>query len=132
MDDERSEESASTRRRFVQGAAATLGGLSVFGLLADDKAIAQMGQNDPQTILNIAATAEVLATIVNTVGPEKLGTGRGRRSLDRVTRRNVRAAARPELIHYEVLTTASGRRAPPRAASTTSTRFAAARPTPPA
>jgi hypothetical protein len=104
VDNEWSDESASTRRRFVQGAAATLGGLGVFGLLADDRAIAQMGQNDPQTILNIAATAEVLATIVNTVGPEKLGRGRGRRSLDRVTRRNVRAAARQELIHYEVLT----------------------------
>jgi hypothetical protein len=31
-----------------------------------------MGQNDPQTILNIAATAEVLATIVNTVGPDQV------------------------------------------------------------
>jgi hypothetical protein len=96
-------ESASTRRRFVQGAAATLGGLGVFGLLSDREAVAQMGQNDPQTILNVAATAEVLATIVNTVGPEKLGRGRGRRRLDRVTRRNIRAAARQELIHYEVL-----------------------------
>jgi hypothetical protein len=103
VENEWSDESASTRRRFVQGAAATLGGIGVFGLLGDDKAIAQMGQNDPQTILNIAATAEVLATIVNTVGPEKLGRGRGPKKLDRVTRGNVRAAARQELIHYEVL-----------------------------
>jgi Ferritin-like domain len=98
VDREWSDESASTRRRFVQGAAATLGGLGVFGLLSNDEAQAQMAGNDAQTILNVAATAEVLATIVNTVGPEKL-----RRQLDPVTRRNIRAAARQELIHYNVL-----------------------------
>jgi hypothetical protein len=51
----------------------------------------------PQTILNVAATAEVLATIVNTVGAERVNLG------DEVTRRNVRSAAREELEHYEVL-----------------------------
>ena len=55
--------------------------------------------DDPQTILNIAATAEVLATIVNTVGSEK-----GLFGSDKVTQRNVAAAAREELIHYNVLT----------------------------
>ena len=96
VDREWSDESAGTRRKFVQGAAATLGGLGMFGLLASDDAAAGMSANDAQTILNVAATAEVLATIVNTVGPEKL-------DLDRVTRRNIRAAARQELIHYDVL-----------------------------
>ncbi len=55
------------------------------------------GGDSPQTILNIAATAEVLATIVNTIGYQKV-------SLDAVTKRNVGAAAREELIHYNVLT----------------------------
>ena len=41
----------------------------------------------PQNILNIAATAEALATIVNTVGPEKV-------DLDPVTTRQ-RAGRRP-------------------------------------
>jgi hypothetical protein len=95
-------ESAATRRQLVKGAAATLGSMGVLGLLAHDEARAQMTGNDAQTILNIAATAEVLATIVNTVGPEKLG-----RKLDRVTRRNIKAAAREELIHYEVLTSSA-------------------------
>ncbi|MBA2637117.1 MAG: hypothetical protein H0U79_02650 [Solirubrobacterales bacterium] len=45
----------------------------------------------------MAATAEVLATIVNTVGPEKLP------NLDGVTKLNIQAAAREELIHYNVL-----------------------------
>lgn len=60
---------------------------------------AAMAKNDAKTILNIAATAEVLATIVNTVGPEKLGA-----QLDPVTLLNVQAASREELIHYDVLT----------------------------
>jgi hypothetical protein len=47
----------------------------------------------------VATTAEVLATIVNTVGPEKLGD-----RLDAVTRRNIRAAAQQEKNHYELLT----------------------------
>ena len=41
----------------------------------------------------------MLATIVNTVGPEKLGD-----RLDAVTRRNIRAAAQQEKNHYELLT----------------------------
>ena len=52
--------------------------------------------NTPQTIVNVAATAEVLATIVNTVGAEKV-------ALDPVTLANIRAAAAEEKIHYETL-----------------------------
>lgn len=93
--------SATTRRQFVAGTAATLGGL---GLLATPglafgtggKHKGGMGTNDPQTILNVAATAEVLATIVNTVGAEVV-------DLEPVVRLNVRAAALEELIHYKVL-----------------------------
>jgi len=114
IDREFAAESASTRRRFVQGAAATLGGMGLLGLAASPSIAA--GPNDPQTILNIAATAEVLATIVNTVGAERLagrgndddrGSGGGKH-LDDVTRRNIEAAARHELIHYNVLTGALG------------------------
>ena len=91
---------APTRRQLVAGAAVTLGGMGLLGLpeMAQAQTLARKKiRNDPQTILNVAATAEVLATIVNTVGPEKV-------SLDDVTRRNVRAAAREELVHYQVLT----------------------------
>ena len=55
--------------------------------------------NTPENIVNIAATAEVLATIVNTVGFERLGS-----QMDATTRANIEAAAREELIHYQVLT----------------------------
>ncbi|MGH3995402.1 MAG: hypothetical protein ACRDSN_23415 [Pseudonocardiaceae bacterium] len=91
-----------TRRRLVTGAGATLGGMGLLGLGGGvEKA---MAQNDPQTILHVAATAEVLATIVNTVGPEKIQRlDNKRKRLDRVTLRNVKAAAREELIHYDVL-----------------------------
>ncbi|MBA2765030.1 MAG: ferritin-like domain-containing protein [Thermoleophilaceae bacterium] len=101
-------EPAATRRQLVAGAAATLGGLGLLGLPAI--ASAQGGTVSPETnnpnnnvqnILNIAATAEVLATIVNTVGFEEVG-------LEGDTKRNVRAAAREELIHYDVLTAALG------------------------
>jgi hypothetical protein len=56
-----------------------------------------MAKNDAKTILNIAATAEVLATIVNTVAWEK------RLGRDFVTQRNLQTAAREELIHYRYL-----------------------------
>ena len=93
--------SVATRRQFVAGAAATLGGLGLLaapGVAFSTKGKSRKGDtNDPQTILNVAATAEVLATIVNTVGFEK-GLGG-----DAVTQRNIAAAAREELIHYQVL-----------------------------
>lgn len=101
IDEEHRDKPAATRRQLVAGAAATLGSM---GLLGSAGAIAQgtrpgftSGDNDTATIANVAATAEVLATIVNTVGPEKV-------QLDDATRANVRAAAREELIHYQVLT----------------------------
>src|SRR4051794_13934110 len=93
IDTQNRSESALTRRRLVKGTAATLGGL---GLLSLPFASTASAANDTQTILNVAATAEVLATIVNTQGSIIPG-------LDAVTRRNVRAAAREELIHYQVL-----------------------------
>jgi hypothetical protein len=89
-------ESASTRRKFVAGAAGALGGLGLLSLPAS-----ALAANDAQTILNIAATAEVLATIVNTEGARKV-------VLDPVTKRNVLDAAYQELDHYNVLTKALG------------------------
>jgi hypothetical protein len=99
IDEQNRDKSAATRRQLVGGAAAALGSM---GLLSTATAYAQdsgsgANPNNAETIAAVAATAEVLATIVNTVGPEKI-------DLDPVTRANVRAAAREELIHYEVLT----------------------------
>jgi len=97
VDEANAEQPAATRRQLVAGAAATIGGLGLLGVpgaaLAGGGAA---GVNTPENITNIAATAEVLATIVNTVGGEEV-------DLDDVTLRNVRAAAREELIHYNVL-----------------------------
>jgi hypothetical protein len=92
-------ESAATRRKFVAGAAGALGGLGLLSVPA-----AALAKNDAQTILNVAATAEVLATIVNTVGAEKV-------NLDHTTKRNVLDAAYQELDHYNVLTSALGAKA---------------------
>ena len=94
IDRDNSSLSASTRRQLVAGAAASFAGMTALGMLPD---LAQAEHtNDPQTLLNIAATAEVLATIVNTVGREKV-------QLDQQTDVNVAAAAREELIHQRVL-----------------------------
>lgn len=95
IDQQHADKSAHTRRTLVKGAAAAAGSMGLLGLLDGE---AQAFGGDPQTILNVAATAEVLATIVNTVGPEKVDLG------DAVTKRNVQAAAREELVHYNVLT----------------------------
>ena len=104
IDEQHREQPAVTRRKLVAGAAATLGSLGLLGTASVARANhpAPPGANDTQTILNIAATAEVLATIVNTVGAEKV-------RLDDVTRRNVRAAAREELVHYDRLYEFGGR-----------------------
>jgi hypothetical protein len=103
IDEQHRDRPAATRRQLVAGAAAALGGMGVLGMATD--AFAQgpkaTGPNTPENILNIAATAEVLATIVNTVGPEKVT------NLDAVTRANIQAAAREELIHYQVLTSSA-------------------------
>jgi len=100
VDEQHEGESAHTRRTLVAGAAATLGGMGLLGL---PKLAHATSGNDPQTILNVATTAEVLATIVNTVGWErKLGE-------DGVTQRNIKGAAREELIHYNVLVSVGGK-----------------------
>ena len=99
IDEENKDKSAHTRRQMVAGAGAVIGGLGLAGIASGD-AFAQSFKNSPNTpenITTIAATAEVLATIVNTVGPERV-------ALDPVTLQNVRAAAIEEKIHYEVLT----------------------------
>lgn len=102
IDNEFAAESASTRRKFVGGAAATLGSMGLLGLSGSTSAVAKMRKNDPQTILNVAATAEVLATIVNTVGAERV-------AMDSVTKANVEAAAYQELVHYKTLRAVGGR-----------------------
>jgi hypothetical protein len=100
IDQEHHDKSATTRRRMIAGTTALLGS---WGLLNTGDAMAKLsgasytGPNTPANILNTAATAEVLATIVNTVGYEQVG-------LDDVTKANIAAAAREELIHYQVLT----------------------------
>jgi hypothetical protein len=91
---------AATRRRFVAGAAATIGSMGVLGALPKSAFAA----NSAEEILTVAATAEVLATIVNTVGYRKRLGG------DRTTQRNIGAAAREELVHYNVLVGALGAR----------------------
>ena len=95
IDREHADKPAATRRQMVAGAAGVLGSMGLLSVLPE---IAKASHSvDPQELLNIAATAEVLATIVNTVGNEKV-------NLDPVTKANVEAAAREELIHYQVLT----------------------------
>jgi|GEM_PF-611974 len=88
-------------KKSAMGGGALVAGSAFFGApaaaLASSRRIARVGANTSQNILNIAATAEVLATIVNTVGWERRLGG------DAVTQRNVAAAAREELIHYNVL-----------------------------
>jgi hypothetical protein len=102
IDESRPEASALTRRRLVAGAAASLGGLGLLGAPGMARASGRSSMNDTQTILNVAATAEVLATIVNTIGALEV-------PLDPVTQRNVRAAAREELIHYKTLLAFGGK-----------------------
>ena len=103
IDRQNAEQSAATRRTLIKGTAAALAATGLGGYLAGnaDAAVSTAQENSVETILAVAATAEVLATIVNTVGPEKLGD-----RLDPVTRNNIRAAAQQEKNHYEVLTSA--------------------------
>ena len=100
IDRQNAHESAHTRRTLVKTTAAAIGSMGLLSL-ADGTAEAAVRTNPENSVANIAAvaaTAEVLATIVNTVGPEKLGD-----RLDPVTRRNIRAAAQQEKNHYELL-----------------------------
>ena len=104
IDRQNSHESASTRRTLVKTTAAALGSMGLLGYASSDAfaAIKTDPMNSPENLAAVAATAEVLATIVNTVGAEKLA---GR--LDAITLKNVRAAAQQEKNHYELLTSSA-------------------------
>ena len=104
IDRQHAHESASTRRTLVKTTAAALGSMGLLGIASTDAfaAVKTDGANSVENITTVAATAEVLATIVNTVGPEKLGS-----KLDAVTARNIRAAAQQEKNHYELLTSSA-------------------------
>jgi hypothetical protein len=100
IDEENRDKPAATRRQLVGGAAAALGSMGILGMAGNAVAQTKPGNtsspNTVENIVNIAATAEVLATIVNTVGWESV-------QMDATTRRNVGAAARHEVIHYDTL-----------------------------
>ncbi|HWT94824.1 MAG TPA: hypothetical protein VN238_17640 [Solirubrobacteraceae bacterium] len=105
LDDVHRDKPAATRRTLIGGAAAALGSMGMLGFATRAAQAQDSGAaaNDAATIANVAATAEVLATIVNTVGFEnadKLG-------IDATTKANLAAAAREELIHYQTLTSSA-------------------------
>ena len=104
IDRQHAHESASTRRTLVKTTAAALGSMGLLGYATSDAfaAVKTDPANSVENLTTVAATAEVLATIVNTVGPERLGS-----RLDPVTRRNIRAAAQQEKNHYELLTSSA-------------------------
>jgi hypothetical protein len=90
---------AATRRQLVAGAAAAMGSMGLLGFASDAKAQTTAAQaNSVETLTAVAATAEILATIVNTVGFQRLYP-----VLDETTRMNVAAAAFQEKAHYELL-----------------------------
>lgn len=92
---------ASTRRTVLKTTAATLGAMGLLSYSSDD-AFAKVRTDPDNSVANlatVAATGEVLATIVNTLAAEKLAD-----SLDAVTLRNIRTAAQQEKNHYELLT----------------------------
>ncbi|MBA2513689.1 MAG: hypothetical protein H0V26_05075, partial [Solirubrobacterales bacterium] len=69
IDRQQSHESAHTRRTLVKSTAAALGSMGLLGYAAES-ASGQIRTNPANSVANIttvAATAEVLATIVNTV-----------------------------------------------------------------
>ncbi len=106
IDRDHAHESAHTRRKVVAGAASAIGALGLMGVpdalaakrKGKKKHKAHVGNNTPKNILAVAATAEVLATVINTLAPTKV------QGFDAVTTRNLQAAAREELIHFNVLT----------------------------
>lgn len=101
---------ANTRRKFVAGAAATVGSMGLLGLPGSAEAYGNRRgprkefRGDLQEILNIAASVEVLATCINTLAFEK-GTAE-----DEVTKFNVAAAGRHELLHHDELVSDFGAR----------------------
>lgn len=100
VDERNRDKSTATRRQLVAGATAALGTIGALSWASEAEAalpkVTSNAPNTPQTIVNVAATAEVLATIVNTVGAERV-------DLDPVTLANIRAAAAEEKIHYQAL-----------------------------
>ncbi|MDO9409056.1 hypothetical protein, partial [Patulibacter sp.] len=104
IDRQSADQPAATRRNLVKGTAVALGSLGLMGLATGtaDAKVNTADANQAENIAAVAATAEILATIVNTVGAEKL-----KDKLDPVTLRNVQAAAQQEKNHYEVLTSAA-------------------------
>ena len=104
VDERNRDKTTATRRQLVAGATAALGTMGVLSWAQEAEAalpkVRATAPNTPQTIVNIAATAEVLATIVNTIGFERV-------PLDAVTRANIAAAAAEEKIHYETLTSST-------------------------
>jgi hypothetical protein len=118
VDEQHADKPAATRRQLVAGAGALLGGMGLLGLpgvasAADGpfsngrNGLDNVRRQDLQLILNIAATAEVLATIVNTVGSVGSSAEGGVRveKVDLPADGNVKisASAAQELGHYEVL-----------------------------
>lgn len=100
VDESNRDKTTATRRQLVAGATAALGTIGALSWAQEAEAalpkVKSTAPNTPQTIVNVAATAEVLATIVNTIGAERV-------PLDRVTLANIQAAATEEKIHYETL-----------------------------
>ena len=98
-------ETASTRRSMVKGTAAALGAMGLAGVAAspasaaNSRAVATADANSVENLTAVAATAEVLATIVNTLGFEQAGA----LGLDATTTLNIKAAAQQEKNHYELL-----------------------------
>ncbi len=106
IDDAYAHESAATRRKFVAGAAGLMGSMGVLGMAGSASAATgrsathrrnHEGPNTAENVVAVATTAEALATIINTRGAQVPG-------LDATTKRNIEAAARHELIHYQTLT----------------------------
>ena len=104
IDRQHAHESASTRRTLVTTTAAALGSIGLLSYASPDAfaGVKTRAENSVENITTVAATAEVLATIVNTVGAERLAD-----QMDAVTLRNVRAAAQQEKNHYELLTSSA-------------------------
>ena len=130
IDDEHAEKPAATRRQLVAGAGATLGAMGLLGLPGIASAsghghcpsvtsrrfgLDNVRRQDPQRILNIAATAEVLATILNTLGSVGSTAEDGTRvaplALPGEGNRLIAASAVQELGHYQYLVAAGGRSA---------------------
>ena len=115
IDEEHADKPAATRRQLVAGAAATLGGLGLLGLpgvasadhLGPDQDLDVIPRQNLQLIANVATTAEVLATIVNTVGAVGADAVGGQRvgpvALPADGTLKISASASQELGHYEVL-----------------------------